>query len=341
MRGVALIVVHYRTLRDTLECIESILALDVPPETARRLIVVDNGSDDDSWEELLAWRNARSCLWSREFTAEELPVGAAEASSHRLSEGGWEIVLLRAAENRGYAAGANLGVRFVEPDQGISDFWVLNSDLILDPLSLACLLTASQDRPPAIYGATLVYMDDPTLVQAAGGAVYFPAFGRSRHYGKRSRVDELVQSAPQFDYIVGAAMFFSRKVLAEIGFLPEYFFIYFEETEWCARARARGIDLVWVPAARLVHKEGKSTGAASHFRALSDLSFRYVVRNSLLFTETRYPFWLTTVLLFNIYECLRHCAFGDFGKPKVLCAAVREYWELRPSWAREVSALGD
>lgn len=341
MRGVALVVVHYRTLKDTLECVESILALDVPAQTERRLIVVDNASKDESWEELLAWRNARASLWSREFTAEELPLGADEGSSHRLVNGSWEVVLLRAAENRGYAAGANLGLRLAKRDPGITDFWVLNSDLIFDPQSLAYLLNASQNRPPAIYGATLVYMDDPTLVQAAGGAVYLPALGRSRHYGKRTRLHELADTAPQFDYIVGAAMFFPRQVLAEIGLLPEDFFLYFEETEWCARARACGIDLVWVRDARLIHKEGKSTGAASHFRALSDLSFRYVVRNSLLFTETRYPFWLITVLLFNICEGLRHCASGDFHKLKVLFAAVREYWQLRPTWAREASALGD
>lgn len=341
MRSVNLVVVHYRTLKDTLECLESALTLDLPEATERRLIVVDNASQDGSWEGLLEWRKTRGCLWFREFGEDELPAGIAEATSHKLADGGWEVVLLRAKQNRGYAAGANLGLRRAMTDRSASDFWVLNSDVILDPQSLAYLLRKSEASAPAIYGSTLVYMDDPSMVQAAGGAVYIPPLGRSRHFGKRRRIDELSSEPPNFDYIVGAALFFPREVLEEIGFLPEEFFIYFEETEWCARALARGIKLVWVPESRMIHKEGKSTGAGSRFRTLSDLSFRYVVRNSLLFTETRHPIWLITVLAFNFYECLRHCAAGDFGKLRVLGEAVREYLALRPKWTREVSVLGN
>lgn len=98
---------------------------------------------------------------------------------------------------------------------------------------------------------------------------------------------------------------------------------------------------MWVPEARLVHKEGRSTGAGSGFRRLSDLSFRFIVRNSMLFTEMRHPAWLMTVLLFNMFECVRHCCFGDFGKARVLVEALNEYWARRREFAREASALGD
>jgi GT2 family glycosyltransferase len=341
MRSVNLVVVHYRTLQDTLECLQSALALEISPNTGRRLIVVENASQDDSWEKLSEWRKSRGSLWSREIPQGDLPAGVAEGSSHRLPDGGWEVVLLRAKQNRGYAAGANLGLRFALSDATASDFWVLNSDLVLDSQSMAYLLRASDGRPPAIYGSTLVYFDNPSVIQVAGGAVYVPALGRSRHFGKKHRIDSLALEPPAFDYIVGAALFFPREVLTEIGYLPEEFFIYFEETEWCARARSRGIDLVWVPESRMVHKEGRSTGAGSRFRSMSDLSFRYVVRNSLLFTESRHPFWLSTVLAFNFYECLRHCVAGDFGKLHVLRDAVREYLALRPKWTRGVPAIGD
>jgi len=341
MRNVNLVVVHYRTLEDTLECLESALILETSQDTELRLIVVDNASQDGSWEELVEWRKRFGSLWSHVLHANELPAGVSEGAAHKLSDGRWEIVLLRAKQNHGYAAGANLGLRFATRDPHARDFWVLNSDVILDPHSLKYLLKGSKERPPAIYGSTLVYMDDPTMVQAAGGAVYLPPLGRSRHFGKRHRIDQLSSEPPKFDYIVGAALFFPREVLDQIGFLPEEFFIYFEETEWCARALPRGIDLVWVPESRMIHKEGKSTGAGSRFRMLSDLSFLYVVRNSLLFTEMRHPFWLTTVLAFNVYECLRHCAAGDVGKIRVLGAAIREYLSLRANWAREVSALGN
>jgi GT2 family glycosyltransferase len=114
-----------------------------------------------------------------------------------------------------------------------------------------------------------------------------------------------------------------------------------EETEWCSRGRARGIGMVWVPQARIVHKEGRSTGAGGGFRRLSDLSFHYIVRNSMLFTEARHPFWLSTVLLFNVFEALLRCGRGDFRKPKVLVRGLRDYWNCRSKWQRELPVSGD
>jgi len=91
----------------------------------------------------------------------------------------------------------------------------------------------------------------------------------------------------------------------------------------------------------VVHKEGRSTGASGGFSRLSDLSFRYVVRNSMMYTEMRYPMWLSTVLLYNLFDCVRHCLRGDFGKVPVFGQALKEYWERRPLLAREASAVGD
>jgi len=340
VRGVALIVVHYRNTADTIECLDSVLQLEVPEGVRRSVIVVDNASEDGSWKQLLAWRAEQPSLWSREFGPSELTSGAAEASTHRLVDSGWEITMLRAQLNGGYAAGANLGLRFAMREPSITDYWVLNNDVVLEPASLRHLVEASEGRPGAIYGATLLYQDDPSTIQAAGGAVYLPPIGRSRHFGKRRNCEDLIVP-PKFDYIIGASLFFSKDVIEEIGILPEAFHLYFEETEFCARGKSRGIALVWVPEARLVHKEGRSTGAGSGFRRLSDLSFRFIVRNSMLFTEMRHPAWLMTVLLFNMFECVRHCCFGDFGKARVLVEALNEYWARRGEFAREASVLGD
>ena len=341
MRNVAAVVVHYRTLGDTLECLESLLALQLPSEDSLSIVVVDNASNDGSFDQLLDWRSQRSALWSRMFTPTELPFGGCEASTCCLADSNRQIAIIKAAKNAGYAAGANIGLRFAMRHLSATDFWVLNSDLVFHPASLEHLLDASCGDRLAIYGVTLVYEDDPERVQVRGGAKLIPAIGRARHFGKHERVNASVGDPPEFDYIVGAAMFFSKAVLDEIGYLPEGFFLYYEETEWHARARARGIELVWVPEARIVHKEGRSTGASGGFRKLSDLSFRYIVRNSMLFTEARHPLWLSTVLLFNVFEALWHCTRGDLGKLNVLRQGLQDYWESRSRWQRELPASGD
>lgn len=341
MRQVALVIVHYRNVADTIECLESVLRLDRLDDVSHRVIVVDNNSNDGSWAELVEWRNQHPSLWTRQFGMDELPASVAQASTHRLASVPWELTLIQSSENRGYAAGANAGLKLALQDPDTTDLWILNNDVVLHPDSLRELLIQSAGHPRAIYGSTLLYQDDTSCMQAAGGAIYLPPLGRSHHVGKRRSTESVRKRVPKFDYIIGAALFFSREVVEEIGLLPEEFYLYFEETEYCALAKSRGIELKWIPEARLVHKEGRSTGAGGGFRHLSDLSFRYIVRNSLLFTERRHPMWLMSVVLYNALECLRHCLHGDVGKVRVFFRALRDYWENRPEWVREVSAIGD
>ncbi len=340
MSGLAAIVVHYRNLDDTVECLESLLAQEIPEDTLLHLIVVDNGSEGECWKQLTEWRKKRKVLWTRDQHTSELATGVAAASTAFLEDAGWAVSLIRMERNEGYAAGANAGLRFALADERTEDLWVLNNDLVLARDALCELVAKSRTNRRAIYGATLLYHDQPTVMQAAGGAVYLAPIGRSRHVGKRQPIHCDIGS-PKLDYIIGASLFIPREVIHEIGLMPSSFFLYYEETEYCRLARSRGIELTWVPGARMIHKEGKSTGASNGFRRLSDLSFHYIVRNSMLFTEMRYPFWLATVLLFNVFECLRHCLAGDLKKLGVLGRALQDYWKSRALVAHELSASGD
>ena len=331
MRRVALVVVHFRTIADTLECLASALALTVPAGSIVKIILVDNASNDGSWDRLVQWACRRKLFWRALLDKAELPGGVDLGIGFRFGDSDAEIVLLRSERNDGYAAGCNLGIQFALAEPATTDFWILNSDVLFEQEALQQLLAASDGRAPAVYGSTLLYQDDPGTIQAAGGAVYWPLLGRSRHRGKGQRIDRYPRVARHLDYIVGAAMFFSRHVIESVGLFPESLFLYFEETEWCARARERGYEMVWVPESRVVHKEGKSTGAGDRFRKLSNLSFRYMVRNSLLFSHARYRFGLPTVMLWNCGESIWYWIKGDRKKFNVFLNAVREYWGQRSS----------
>ncbi len=86
--------------------------------------------------------------------------------------------------------------------------------------------------------------------------------------------------------------------------------------------------MLWIPEARVVHKEGKSTGADERFRKLSDLAFRYIARNSLLYTRKHFPYCLPTVLLFNAFESIRYFIAGNRRKLQVFRDAVQEFWSI-------------
>ena len=66
--------------------------------------------------------------------------------------------------------------------------------------------------------------------------------------------------AHECDWVSGACMAVRREVFDSVGFLDEGFFLYFEEVDYCVRARQLGWSCWFVPEARVVHFEGASTG---------------------------------------------------------------------------------
>lgn len=71
--------------------------------------------------------------------------------------------------------------------------------------------------------------------------------------------DRSPQRAHPVDWITGAAMLTRRAVVDEVGGMDEAFFMYSEELDWCRRIRAAGWSIHYVPDARIVHHEGKSS----------------------------------------------------------------------------------
>jgi GT2 family glycosyltransferase len=64
------------------------------------------------------------------------------------------------------------------------------------------------------------------------------------------------------DWLAGAAMLIRRSVFESIGLLDEVYFLYFEEVDFCLRARRAGLDCWYVPRSRIVHLVGAATGVS-------------------------------------------------------------------------------
>jgi hypothetical protein len=64
----------------------------------------------------------------------------------------------------------------------------------------------------------------------------------------------------QVDWLAGASMMIRRRVLEEVGLFDEAFFLYFEETDLCRRARLAGWPTFYVPESSVAHIGSASTG---------------------------------------------------------------------------------
>jgi hypothetical protein len=63
----------------------------------------------------------------------------------------------------------------------------------------------------------------------------------------------------EVDWVQGAALLLRREVIEEVGGFDEDFFMYSEELDWCRRIKEAGWRIVYLPKARIVHHEGKSS----------------------------------------------------------------------------------
>jgi len=214
---VAIIILNWNRVRDTIECLESVAKVDYP---LFEIVVVDNGSTD----------------------------GSPEAISQLFPD----FSLIVNEENVGYAEGNNVGIRYALT-QGFDYVCLLNNDTIVDRSFLESMVDAAEADPRAgIVGPTVYYFDKPNIIWSAGGTIDWSrglpllrAFNEEDE-GQYGEVAEV-------DYVTGCAMLVRLAMAKDLGLLDPRFFMYFEEVDWCTRAVKSGFKILHVPAAKVWH----------------------------------------------------------------------------------------
>ncbi|MEJ1154284.1 glycosyltransferase [Microbacterium marmarense] len=238
---VDVIIVNYNTCERTIECIES-----VPrgANSAFRVILVDNGSSDGSVER----------------------IGAACP----------DVKIIDVGENIGFARGVNRGV--AESDAVY--VLLLNPDTTVLSGSLEALVAFAELNPEyGIYGGRTVTEDgslDPSSCWGAPTLWSLACFatGASTAFKQSAALDpeslggwarDTVREVP---VVTGCLLLVGRADWQRIGGMDERFFLYGEDAEFSARARAAGYRPVIVPEAVIQHDVGGSTGSTGRKMAM-------------------------------------------------------------------------
>jgi GT2 family glycosyltransferase len=246
---ITIIILNWNGKEDTLECLESVRNIDYPNYD---IIVVDNGSTDGSLAEI---RKQDS-----------------------------EVNILETGKNLGFAEGNNVGLRFALA-KGAEFVFLLNNDTIVDPSILRAFLEAVHLYPDTgIFGAKIYFYSDPDKIWYAGAKWIHEDYSFIHcGYGKKDadNFEEIIET----DYATGCALFAKVKVFDKVGFLDSKFFLTYEESDFCFRARRTGYKCLFVPKAKVWHKISASFGGQK-----SPLFSYFMARNRLLWAKRNLSF---------------------------------------------------
>ncbi len=188
---------------------------------------------------------------------------------------GASVDLVRVADNRGFAGGHNIGIRQAIAS-GADYVLLFNSDAVAEPGCVGALVAAAQAWPSAAFLGPLVLRAAARERIESAGQAFDTRTARHREIGRGQLAGAVGPCARAVDAISGCAMLARCAAIEAIGLLDEKLFAYFEDMDWCLRARRAGYQVVVVPRARVLHLGGGSTGGAS------PLSTYYSVRNHML-----------------------------------------------------------
>lgn len=233
------VILNTNRRQDTLECLASLAATTYSNHAA---IVLDNASTDGS----------------------VAAIGAAFP----------DVRVIALASNLGYAGNNNVGIAAALA-QGTDWVFVLNEDTVLAPDCLTRLVQAgSADPQIGIVGPMVYHHGEPDVIQSAGGRM--SRFWNSFHLAQNVADKGQFREPHSVDWISGCAILVRRSVIDQVGMIDPRYFYFWEETEWCLRARRSGWRVVHVPEARLWHK-----GVQRDYRPKPLVTY-YSTRNRLL-----------------------------------------------------------
>lgn len=243
---VSIVVLNWNGIEILEECLES---LNNQNYGNCEILVVDNGSNDNSWKIVKNFKKFK---------------------------------LIRLRKNFGFILGNLAGVLKAKGDYIL----LINNDVFapkdfLEKLVSGALKTNADMISPIIY----FYPKNSRRVWYGGGKISFIR-GRTKVYHWGTVINTIKDVKPQItDYVSGCSLLFKRDILNTVGFMDSTYFAYFEESDWCLRAKKKGKRLVFYPYSELWHN------VSFTWSKMKERRYYLFKRNNFRFILLNYPFF--------------------------------------------------
>lgn len=179
-------------------------------------------------------------------------------------------------ENKGYAHGVNIGIKLAQK-ANIKKYCILNNDIFFDTTFIEKLKKAFISKPNTIFSGKIYYARGfeyhksqyqkenlGNVLWYAGGEIDWN-HATTSHLGVDKIDNGTYDEIKQTDFITGCLMCFDQEVIEAIGYFDEKYFLYFEDSDFCVRAKKNNIKLWYDPNILIWHKNAQSTGGSGSY----------------------------------------------------------------------------
>src|SRR4030043_1371036 len=267
---VAIILLNYNGLADTIECLESLEKVTYPNY---ELNLVDNCSDGNDVEILR------------------------EKYNHL-----YDNLIEIKPKNLGFAGGNDFALRKLRNREDIDYFFLLSNDTTVKEDFLEILVqTAERDGKIGIVGPKIFFYEEPSKVWFSGGEI---DWFRASFLEKK---DNYFRKTPlKVRILQGCCWLVRKEVFNKIGYLDENYYLYFEDADFCTRAKKAGYLIVWEPNSIMYHKINLKP------RRTSPTGFYHYYRSKIIFMKklAPWPYKILFLATFPVYLGIKIVIMG-------------------------------
>ena len=167
-----------------------------------------------------------------------------------------QIITVLNKKNLGFTRANNQGIK----TSGGEYIFLLNDDTTIHPQLISVLVEKLKKADNiGIVGPKIYYMDEPFRIWFAGGKINWKNQA-TYHLGRDIDDKDWKDAEKEVDFITGCALMIKRGVINKIGLLDEKFFAFYEDADWCLKARKAGHGVVYVPFGGVWHVKSATAG---------------------------------------------------------------------------------
>ncbi len=280
MFELSIIIINYNGFKDTCALIDSI-----PFNECMEVIVVDNASQNDE-----------ASIISTKYP---------------------KVKVIQNQQNLGFAGGNNIGIKAAKGKY----IFLINNDTIFKDFNINPLIERLESSPKiAIVCPKIRFSWANNPIQFAGYTSLSKITVRNHSIGYGEEDRGQYDTPHPTPYAHGAAMLIKKDIIDKLGYMPECYFLYYEELDWSMMFTRAGYEIWYDPSCTIYHKESQSTGQNSALRTY------YITRNRLMLVKRNWQDFYKFIAYFYIIciVTLRDvCKFTIAGRPSYIKAIMK------------------